>query len=551
MQHLLGLEKAVTTALHNFSLASALSNLQVVAQTIVLRGLRNIYLELRWSQICGYQGKGLAKLPYLTGRDATGALTSPLSKSSDRPVRSHAAGRQSTRHRSIGVRHHYVGSFGVFRPATPSDPMPGKPILRYWHPCVIALVQSALLLPGTQIRCAAASNTPVPAQIIDAIKLGFTPFPSIPNSEFVHDPLGKLATSDSDTEVLMISEKIAVIYSNRPSDGIPGHTADRLKALFIDTETGALLRKQEWPTITRLHSSERFDSEAHIIALSGARYLVDAQHTLFLYSADGTLLRTKALAEGMWAAKSVSGGDDIFLRRAAGLHSSSVQYFCLDSQTLKERDTFVDTDAIRIQFPFSGAARSVIYAQRDGLEEVFPHQLDRLICTLPMCTFPRDSGANWDLLGQPPSQCLLFVSDEGLLIADIPNGLAWSRLTSFPGTGAVRLYLTLLDVSLAGNRFTLLLAGDKHQAFDGESLTGKWEYFIYNIATKQRVFITPQISFNGDTREAFSRPARGSSPSMESISACTTFPNRAPFLRKRRDVFCFVAAEVAGRWSAG
>jgi hypothetical protein len=344
---------------------------------------------------------------------------------------------------------------------------------------------------------------PEPVQKIDVIKLGFTPAYFEPDREFFKNyTLAKLNAADPESKLIMLSENIAVLYVTRPADGIRKHRPDCLQAFFIDVSTGALLRRQQWRVKTRWSSSDRFDSEARIFPLSGGKYVVMADGKIRVYTADGELLQTKVLSEGGWGAKSVSGGDIISLRHQSR-ENSAIEYLWLDSRTLETQHRFEDTDSMRVRMPYSATGHSVTYALRDALHEVMPDGSDRVICADPMCRYPADVGANWEVLGQPLRECIILVSSEGLLVRSVPEGKAWSRLTGYPGTGPVTVNIALLGIALKNNRLTLLLNG-KHKTFDGAALEGRWQYFIYDFAAKAPVFIAPQFSVNGDVREALS-----------------------------------------------
>lgn len=346
-------------------------------------------------------------------------------------------------------------------------------------------------------------HMPEPVQKVDITKLGFTPayFPS--DREFSKGyTLAKLMAADEGSKLITLSGNVAVLYATRPADGIRGHRPDCLQAFFIDVATGALVRKQEWHVRTRWSSSDRFDSEARIFPLSGGKYFVMADGKIRVYTADGELFQTKMLSEGGWAAKSVSAGDIIFLRHQSR-ENSAIEYLWLDSRTLETQHRFEDTDSVRIRMPYSATSHSVTYALRDGLHEVMPDGSDRVICADPMCRYPADVDANWQVFGQPLRECVIFVSLEGLLVRSVPEGKPWSRLTGYPGTGPVTVNIALLEIALNGKRLTLLLNG-KHKTFDGMPLEGRWRYFIYDLAAKGPVFIAPQFSVNGDVREALS-----------------------------------------------
>jgi hypothetical protein len=343
---------------------------------------------------------------------------------------------------------------------------------------------------------------PEPVQEVDVTKLGFTPayFPS--NREFFKGyTLSKLMAADEASKLITLSGNVAVLYAIRPADGIRKHRPDCLQAFFIDVSTGALLRKQQWRVKARQIDSDRFDSEARILPLSVGRYLVVADGKIYIYDAEGRLFKTKVLSKDIWAAKSVSNGDIIVLRRCQWPGNIAVVYEWLDSRTLEVLHRFEDTDSVRVQMPYSATSHSVTYTLRDGLHEVLLDGSDRVICADPMCRYPADAGANWQVLGEPPRECMIFVSSEGLLVGSVPAGRTWSRLTGYPGTGPVTIDIALLDIALSGNRFTLLVNGN-HKTFDGVPLQGKWQYFIYDLALKAPVFIAPQLSVNGDVHEA-------------------------------------------------
>src|SRR5207245_5141798 len=127
-----------------------------------------------------------------------------------------------------------------------------------------------------------------------------------------------LAALDDNTRLSMLTPQILIVYSTRPDAGNrPWDQPQSIRAFFIDTLTGALIRQQSWRTRPRLSPFDQGDSEGRIFPVKGGRYIVSAQNVLSLHSPDGVLLRTYQLHDTGVPVRVTTDGDHVVWRAVA------------------------------------------------------------------------------------------------------------------------------------------------------------------------------------------------------------------------------------------
>lgn len=295
------------------------------------------------------------------------------------------------------------------------------------------------------------------------------------------------------SNVVFISEQVAVIYHTKP-DGMRVAAANgTLTALFVDSTTGQLIRKQEWRTVRRRGVFDGKDSEASIFPLSENRYLVMASGTLYLYDGAGSLIVQKILDSGFWSIQPIENGTGLLFRHELKDRSHSfVKYIWADSHTLTPRVEFVDTQEYRSQTVMNGFGTSLAYSKPDGIHGVAADGKDHVLCSDEFC---RESAFDGEV-----KSGLVVDSRFGIGVLSLTNGMVWLKSIQ-PAGGLDRVTVSESESSLDGRRLGIMvLRGSKYRTFDGVKLEKASEIFILDSGDGKRLTVLP----SGDSAFALS-----------------------------------------------
>jgi hypothetical protein len=295
------------------------------------------------------------------------------------------------------------------------------------------------------------------------------------------------------SNVVFISEQIAVIYHTKPDGMNAAATNGTLTAFFVDATTGHLIRKQEWRTVHRRGVFDGKDSEASIFPLSENRYLVMASGTLYLYDGAGSLIVQKILDAGFWSIQPIENGTGLLFRHELKDRSHSfVKYIWADSHTLTPRVEFVDTQEYRSQTAMNGFGTSLAYSKPDGIHGVAADGKDHVLCSDEFC---RESAFDREV-----KSGLVVDSRFGIGVLSLINGMVWLKSIQ-PAVGLDRVTVSESESSLDGRRLGIMVSrGSKYRTFDGVKLETPSEIFILDSGDGKRVAVLP----SGDSAFALS-----------------------------------------------
>lgn len=295
----------------------------------------------------------------------------------------------------------------------------------------------------------------------------------------------KLMAVDVNTRLLFISNDALVAYDT-VQEGEDWHTAKRtLHAFFLHADDGSLANSWEWQTCVRKDDGYG-DSESRIIALDGARFLVDACGTLAVYANDFSLVRQYKLELDspidIWAVQSVDEGKQIFLRHEV-LGALSVRYEWRDT------DTF---SLINSQQGDVYQGRGVRGAEGGIFIAGDPYRTRVFVPGAPprdLCTDPRYGDISSEVV-MGTRYLVIWSYWEGVGVVDRDRDVLWFNSPSRSNQKHDISFGPVVTAS-SRSRFAVSVAGwSKRAVFDSVRVRSEM-IFVYDVTDSKYLFAQP------------------------------------------------------------
>jgi hypothetical protein len=321
-------------------------------------------------------------------------------------------------------------------------------------------------------------NRPVPSLTLDIRTLGFIPitqrdWEKLDKGILKTNDVRSLESDDPHVQVSFISNDTAVVSWTRGPNSEPRWEDPLfLTGVFVDTKTGVIKYRQEWPTHKRRRNSNLADTEGRILPVSNGRFIVHANGGLQLYSSDFRPSQSHELPTdgGYSSVKVLTGGERLFLRHESpmGIYYSWLNvddFQSLRSEPAPQRS--LDFDPRNGVLPFDDGFYTVVGKSLQAIPAITG---PTIVCEPSLC---RNNAFTLraSILDQ---QRVALLGSEGVAVYTHEAHPIWSKI----GTG-VRNGFDVTE-SLNGHRVAVRTFGEeKNGTFEGHPLAEGPNYFIY------------------------------------------------------------------------
>jgi hypothetical protein len=387
-------------------------------------------------------------------------------------------------------------------------------------PLIIFLLSVAiatLILPGLAIGRNAGDSIPIepaPNLKIDLRQLGYSEIPLVFKGKTTAAAI-RMTFGDYAAPRLVFTDKhtLAIVYERldpEPKQIAFGKDAPQgqphLKALFVDSTSGRLLWRGDWPTQPLRFIRGRADTQSSIFAVHDGRFLVQADTSLKLYSSNFEILQERGLRFASPGNRSVasSATDNTSFLASAGdtwatliapegriallnhIEGTSTTHQWIDVDTLKTVRTSKSDDQ------FDG-----LTASETAVADMYGHGItmrsvsgdSRILCDRSQCGYAvPDFLTNDELIasGNLPADNEEN-KREGFIVLAMNGTVLWSRSEFFSCNNVDGIFLSLI-----GDRFILSLNRcGSGKMFDGKQI--KWRggeaLLVYDRETQKTVFV--------------------------------------------------------------
>lgn len=344
-----------------------------------------------------------------------------------------------------------------------------------------------IVLTMTACALATLAQQPRPRMVSNLERYGYTTQLTASNREFFALGTPKVLNAlNANTRLVPLSAGILLVYVSRPAEGDRAWITRSLRAWFVDTATGALIRQQAWRTRLRVAPSDLLDSEARIFAAANGRYLVSAQDTLYLFDDHGVKVTEYKPPDGTHSSVSVTPDKSQIMVRSAD-NEGRTTYAWLDGATLELKARLSRSELPGGVMPFSAVENGVVFGGPDGLDILSISGMDRTLCSKPAC---QDV---WPLpLASDGFERMAFRTNYGLGVTSMEGKLLWSKTIS-QGLDFNQMRFPAFTASADGRNLALeiLRGGRKNRYFDGVHLDNGREIMVFDTDTGRRILIVP------------------------------------------------------------
>ena len=327
--------------------------------------------------------------------------------------------------------------------------------------------------------------------------MGWPKPPEVPNREFEALALsGNLESQDQRTKLAFISQEILVAFHSNSPLGTPA-PSNFLEAFFLDASSGALIRKQSWPTRRRKASNDQRDSESRIIPLAHDSFVVIAQDELLLYGVDGKVIAHEQLAsrDFIYGVQPVGNGEGIFVRTEA-LASPKVKYEWRSAQDLREQREMpgYQNNDFDVRGGVVAGDEFVLIPSGSGLRLAGHDGAQELLCQSDLCL-----GDN--AVRPITAEFVAICGAKGVGVGSTNKNLIWSHVVKQPRT---RIQCGNIQPALQGGTFAIWASSARPLSLGASHLEDRPTVIVYRTATGEIIRSIPFQPRSGDFNFALS-----------------------------------------------
>jgi len=362
--------------------------------------------------------------------------------------------------------------------------------------------------------------SPKPSLTLDLVTLGYTPRVvknTLSNREFFSrfDPsVDPSILQDYYPTPVFVDDNVIAVHWVRPEYADPKDEQDaraipkgvRLIVLLLDSTSGKLIARREFPTVFR--KSFTWDTQSRLASLGNGRFLIHAGNHLMLFSREFQLLRQRDLpteagtgnsgtfivvpggprngSPEAWAMFVAPRGKTLLLQHTLDGHYLLEWLNPDDLKTVATREAPTGLTAVSDNIVTYGWYRSIQALSREGS----PNQ----VCSPgPPC----EGGMPWAFL---QGEQLLIPRQRSLSVLSLRGQVLWSKEGDIRGNG-----ICYLQTSLEGNRFLISVQTERDGYMGEAKLQQGVNALLYDASTRTVVFQVhsgkdvgrPALSANG------------------------------------------------------